>query len=72
MIKTAPTNTIPVMAIINTPMNGSMEKAISTPMTHIMGTGKIIWMLQTKACCTMFTSLRVRVIMEPVPNCSKS
>ena len=60
------------MAIINTPMNGSMEKAISTPMTHIMGTGKIIWMLQTKACCTMFTSLRVRVIMEPVPNCSKS
>ena len=36
------------------------------------GTGSTICTLQTKACWTTFTSLRVRVIMEPVPNPSKS
>ena len=56
----------------SSPMTWSMEKAMTMPMTHMMGTGNTIWMLHTMACWTMFTSFSVRVIMEPVPNCSKS
>ena len=69
---TAPRITTRVMPMSSSPMTWSMEKAMSTPMTHMRGTGSTICTLQTKACWTTFTSLRVRVIMEPVPNPSKS
>ena len=65
---TAPRITTRVMPMSSSPMTWSMEKAMSTPMTHMRGTGSTICTLQTKACWTTFTSLRVRVIMEPVPN----
>ena len=50
----------------------SMEKAMMMPIRQTAGTGNTIWMNQTTPCWIIFTSLSVRVIIDPVPNCSKS
>ena len=61
-----------VTAIRRNPITESTAKASPTPMTHTAGTGSTIWMHQTTDCWMILISFRVRVIMEPVPNCSKS
>ena len=54
------------------PIHGSMEKARPTAMMHITGTGKIMTMPMSSACCTTLASERVRATIEPVPKRSKS
>ena len=72
---TATSETAPTMMAIASktrPMTWSTDQARHTEMTHRMGTGKIMRMLMSSVCWMTLMSESVRVIIEPVPNCSKS
>ena len=42
------------------------------PAAQTSGTGRMPWSSITVVCCTMLTSLSVRVMSVPVPKCSAS
>ena len=50
----------------------SMRKARKIPAAQTSGTGRMPWSSITVVCCTMLTSLSVRVMSVPVPKCSAS
>jgi len=49
-----------------------MRKARKIPAAQTSGTGRMPWSSITVVCCTMLTSLSVRVMSVPVPKCSVS
>ena len=69
---TANTMTTETTASIMAPICASTRKDSTVPMTQMMGTGSMAWVASMTVCWMTFTSFKVRVIMEPVPNSSKS
>ena len=69
---TANTMTTATTTSIMAPICASIWKASTVPITQMMGTGSMACVASITVCWMTFTSLRVRVIMEPVPKCSKS
>ena len=71
-ISAARITTITTMASMIQPICTSSMNDSVTPITHMIGTGSRICRPIISACWMMLTSLRVRVIIEPVPNSLKS
>ena len=70
--RTASTIIRTVIPIRRNPITASMANAMTIPIMHAAGTGRTIWIHHTTDCCIILMSFKVRVIIDPVPNCSKS